>query len=425
MKRAAALLAGALLAPLAALAQADEDDAAALQLADRTDTPTERASPWRRFAEIAAGQERRADGSTRTPRRLSLDLRYDGAPAPGWRLQLADRLDLGWPAPSADRHAVNTLKEAFASWQPSAERLLDAGRINVRHGVATGFNPTDWFKAGAVRSLVSLDPMSLKENRQGSVMLRGQQLWAGGSITALASPRLARARDPAAFHLDWGATNGSDRFLLAASQRIAEDLSPQVLLFKAAGQAPQAGVNLAALLGDRFVANVEWAGGRSLSHAAAALRGQGLPYADDTVWRNRVAAGGTLTLPNKLSVTVEWHADHAALGEREWDGLRFGPPAYFAGYLAWVQAVQGLPTRHAAFVYTSWTDALVHRLDLAGLYRRNSADTSSLLWLELRYRMQAGGEFALQWQQHRGGPHTEFGAWPPRRGALAVWRCYL
>ena len=54
------------------------------------------------------------------------------------------------------------------------DTLIDLGRINVRNGVALGYNPTDYFRAGAVRAAVSVSPASLKENRQGSVMLRGQ-----------------------------------------------------------------------------------------------------------------------------------------------------------------------------------------------------------------------------------------------------------
>ena len=46
------------------------------------------------------------------------------------------------------------------------------GRINVRNGAALGYNPTDFFRSGALRSVVSIDPNSLRENRLGTVMLR-------------------------------------------------------------------------------------------------------------------------------------------------------------------------------------------------------------------------------------------------------------
>jgi hypothetical protein len=123
--------------------------------------------------------------------RLSLDFQLDRSIARRWRAVLADRLDVKWPPQYGDENRINTLKEAYISWQASDERLLDMGRVNVRNGVAMGYNPTDYFRSGAVRSVVSSDPGSLKKNRLGSVMLRGQTLWNGGSLTALASPKMA------------------------------------------------------------------------------------------------------------------------------------------------------------------------------------------------------------------------------------------
>ncbi|KMQ80099.1 hypothetical protein BPMI_00798 [Candidatus Burkholderia pumila] len=80
------------------------------------------------------------------------------------------------------------------SWQASPSALVDAGRINLCEGVASGFNPTNFFKADAIRSIVSIDPANLRDNRLGSVMLRSQVLWDDGSLSALVSPRLAGRR---------------------------------------------------------------------------------------------------------------------------------------------------------------------------------------------------------------------------------------
>ena len=61
-------------------------------------------------------------------------------------------------------------------------------------------------------------------------MLRGQTVWSGGSLTALASPHLADQPSDAAFSLDLGATNRQDRWLLALSHQLSESISPQWLL---------------------------------------------------------------------------------------------------------------------------------------------------------------------------------------------------
>ena len=41
----------------------------------------------------------------------------------------------------------NDFREGYAGWEPFGQTYLEAGRINVRNGIALGFNPTDFFKA--------------------------------------------------------------------------------------------------------------------------------------------------------------------------------------------------------------------------------------------------------------------------------------
>ena len=106
----------------------------------------------------------------------------------------------------------------------------------MRNGVATGYNPTDYFRAGAVRSIVSIDPASLKTRRQGSVMLRGQSLWDSGSLTAMFSPKLAKAsRRRRRFNPDFGATNHRRPLARRVSQKIGGRFTPQVILLRKAG----------------------------------------------------------------------------------------------------------------------------------------------------------------------------------------------
>src|ERR1039458_2884 len=76
-------------------ALADDEDAAALSLADRTVTTTEHGSDWRVFTEAAlAGSTQQGTGAQQRAERLSFDVHYDKVFAPGWRAGFADRLDL-------------------------------------------------------------------------------------------------------------------------------------------------------------------------------------------------------------------------------------------------------------------------------------------------------------------------------------------
>lgn len=417
---ALAALAGAVPCALAFAGTADDDDAAALQLADETPDVVAQASGLRGFAEIGAGQARlRADGRRHDEYRASFDIHYETELAPRWRAVFSDRLDISQPAQHGHEHAINTVREAWVGYRASDRAMVDIGRINVRHGVALGYNPTDWFRAGALRSIVTIDPVSLRENRQGSVMLRGQRVWDGGSLVALVSPRLAHRSDERGFALDWAATNGSNRVLLAVSQKLGRALDPQFLLLHQEGRPVQFGLNLSGLVNDATVAYVEWAGGRKAAHAREALDGTG-----PRDWRNRLAAGLTWTSANRLSLTAEYQYDGAAPGRGEWRALRAAPLPVYGAYRAWALREQEQVTRRAIFLHARWQDAFVHRLDLGAMLNADRIDGSRRLWLEARYRGPRA-DYVLQWQRSTGSPLATYGALPESFRWQAALRLYF
>jgi len=409
-----------LLLAAAALPALADDDAAALLLADKTETTAEQAGDWRVYTEAAVRESRlRGAGPARHGTRLSLDARLDTNFAPGWRAVFADRLDLNRGDGVSSTRDVNTLKEMYVSWQAQPDRIADFGRINVRNGVAFGYNPTDYFRAGALRSVVSLDPASLRENRLGSAMLRGQTLWEGGSLTALYSPKVAEQPSSASFNPDWGATNRRARWLMAYSQKLSDGLSPQWLLSGGEGQSTQVGLNLTALPNDSTVAFFEWSGGRAPSLAA-----QALIRPDDTVFRSRVSSGLTYTTADNISLTAEYDYNGAAMGRTDWDALRRGSPAAYGLYRGFAATVQDPATRHNLFLYALWQDALVKRLDVAAMVRHDLIDHSRLQWLEARYHW-THVDFALQTQLNTGAAASNFGALTDRRVWQAVARYFF
>lgn len=402
-----------------------DGDAAALMLADQAPGAVPISSHWQRYVEAAAGTAMARSEASQGVQRLSLDIRYDGAPAPGWRWLMADRLDANAPSQMPDDNGINTLKEAYLSHQVDAGRLLDMGRINQRNGMALAYNPTDFFKTGAVRSAVSVDPQSLKENRQGSVMVRAQQIWQGGSVTALYSPLLARQPDSGAYAWDLGATNNHDRSLLVFSPQWSQTISPQFQWFQQDQAAPQIGVNLAALLNDATVLYAEWSGGQSLSQRSQALAAQGIAHADDSAFYSRWAAGLRYTSDNKISFSAEFEYNGAALNAADWEQLGNGNPALYSAYRSWVQAQQEVPTQQATFFQLTWQDVFVNHLDLSALQRVDLADSSSMQWLELRYRLPGDTEVALQWQRNQGRSLSDYGAMPVKENFLLVFRGYF
>lgn len=415
----------ALLTARAALAQAapadpqpPEVDPLALESAPAAPAA---ATGGRFFAEAAVGRASQRHGLGHdTVSRASLDYARSFTLAEGWRARLSNRLDVTDPkAVGAESHTLNSLREAYVGWSPGdGAVLLEFGRINLRHGPAYGDNPTDFFGVGALRSPITVEPLQRRENRQGTVMLRGQ--WAAGAHTvALAlAPKLDDRPDRSAFSLDLGSTNGSSRLLATWGSRWSERLNTQLLVLGERGQSPRLGANATALLGDAVVAYGEWSRGRGPT-LATRLSGLG-----PELRRDRVAAGVTLALPAKVSLTLEASRNGFGLTEAERRSVQGLGSAAFGNALLAAQARQEPFGRDALTVYLTQSGLVWRTLDLIALVRQNTTDDSRLLWVELRHKGQ-GFDAALQWQHTRGEAFTEFGYAPVRSQVQAVVTWYF
>ncbi|MEN7531204.1 hypothetical protein [Cupriavidus sp. DL-D2] len=395
------------------------DDLAALMLADDTADSHNDEKPWKLTVEAAAGMESERDTSAYAVARGALDMALDYRATPTLRLVFRDRIDDFSRANASGQHVINTWKEGYLAWQPTSHASLELGRINVRQGVAMGYNPTDWFNDGAVRAVPSVAPDSLRQNRQGSIVARSQWLWNGGAAFALYSPKLASTPSQASFSPDLGATNRRHRYLLGASARLSDRIQPQLLLQGGQGQSPQVGVNLSVLASDAVTAYAEWSGGRDRSQLNEAL---GLP--PDTAFRQRLSTGGTWTIGGKVTATAEYQYDGAAPDATQWRQFWRLPPAAQMGYRQFLADSQELATRSGAFLYVSWRDAMTPGLDLNAMARLDLVDRSNMFWIEWRYRLP-GWDIALQWQRNAGARDTSYGSLPVRQSLMLLTALYF
>ncbi|MCE1249562.1 MAG: hypothetical protein LWW82_02390 [Comamonadaceae bacterium] len=389
-------------------ALASDVEADALRLADDTPSSTTEQRPWQAYAEVAAGRARpQAAGMAQDDGRLSLDWRLEPATSGPWHVRAAGRLDMRSRPALVQEHTIHTLKDAVLGYTPTQNLVLEAGRIRLRQGVALGYNPTDFFRDGSIRSEVSMDPASLRENRQGSAMLHLQHHSTNGVWQLAFSPRLAMDKPaPGGWNLDWGATNHLNRALLAYAPRWGESISAQGLLHLRQGQGAQWGLNLSGLLGQATVAYLEWSGGASPTQLQQAL---GLVGPEQ--WHHRLAAGARHTRANQLTLTAELHYNGAAPGRRGWQALRAMPLPVYGQYRAWAVNALEPATRHGLFLHAAWKDAVRPDLDLNGICQFDLDDASHRCWLELRHRGRRL-DMALQWQRNHGAALSHFGAWP-------------
>jgi hypothetical protein len=343
-------------------------------------------------------------------RRASFDLSYSGQVGTGLRAVFSDRIDVVHPtSPGADS-TINSLREAYLSWQPDGgNSIVDFGRINVRSGPGYGYNPTDFFRDGSLRVLTSADPFALRQNRIGSVMLRGQHLWNGGSLSVAYSPKLATSPSADGWSLDLGSTNNRDRFLMTLGSRISEVVNTQLLLYKDEGMSTTLGANMTALLSDAATAHLEWTYGREpdlLSRVLAIGPGNGFS-------RNRFVGGATYTTLGKTSITAEYQYNGFALTQSGWAALAAVPGAQL-GYLGGALRLQELAPREAILVYVTQKSLWLKDLDLTAYLRFNLKDNSKLAWFELRHHW-SNFDLSFQFQQNLGRANSEFGILPDRR----------
>src|SRR5262249_57221843 len=130
---------------------------------------------------------------SRAQNRASLDVSLRWSPLAALSVVASDRADVvvedGTDVMSSQT-IRNELRELYVGWEAAPRTYLELGRINVRNGAALGFNPTDFFRARTLIGQASLDPSVLSRNRLGTVMVRAQTIWDGGSASLLYAPPL-------------------------------------------------------------------------------------------------------------------------------------------------------------------------------------------------------------------------------------------
>lgn len=365
------------------------------------------------------------------------------------RFNLRAANDLPFPS---HENVLNELREAFISWQPTDGTWIDLGRINVKSGVAVGYNPTDFFRSRAVVLPLTTDPTVLREDRLGTLMLLGQHVWSGGSVTVAYAPRvtlptaLYNSTDLPNFDPMLDRTNAENRLLLKGSVDLGGGFSADPLLYHAGGQT-QFGANLSASVGQQTIVYLEWAGGVSPTLIDSALSyGQQtgtlprtaravIPVDSTQYFRNELSAGFSYTpADTKLTFNLEYHYYEAGFSQQDWRnwfnaGARYGNIPGVDGTLWYIRSYaldQEQPvSRNTAFLRADWVDAFVPDLEVTALANVDLQDGSGLVQVTADYYLSrawtVGGLVSFTF----GARRSDFGSLPQAGGILLRLVRYL
>jgi len=358
------------------------------------------------------------------------------------RFNLTEADGIGFPAEAAR----NALREAYFTWQPMPETYLEFGRINLKNGIALGFNPTDFFKTRTAVAQASADPSALRGDRLGTLMARAQTIWDGGSATFVYAPKLHTPRPldgPAPSWIDPSIdqTNTADRLMFALNLEI-EEFSPQALVYHESGRT-KVGLNISHPIGNSIIAYAEWAGCSEpnlIAQAIAFGKATGTlpayapvlpPTSTGRAFRSDLAVGASWTSVAKITLNLEYHFHQGGFSGTDWrnwfDTAAADPPAspllwYIRGYASDQQQPN---SRHQIFWRADWSEALVRNLDLSGIGFVNLTDGSGMVQLAANYDLSDSWSLGLYAGGTYGGRRSEWGSLPNATNAIFQLQRYF
>jgi len=372
---------------------------------------------------------------------LFADARFAQPLGNGWTINYGGRVNVQiekYAALPAGKSFRLDTREAYLSWAPREGWFVDAGRINLKSGVALGYNPTDFFRTRAVVEALSSDPAVLRDDRLGALMLRIQAVWPRVSVTVAYAPSLYRPspiyqnRSLPRFDPMLDRTNAADRLLVKVNAKISDEFSPEILLYSENGRTVM-GLNLTRGIGRSVVLYAEWAGGRRRNLISEAIGygratnsllanvGDILPTNRKTRFMNDLAIGASYTTSSKIVFNLEYHYHQAALDPRDWrhwfdagSAARANPGIgaalwYVRGYAA---DQQEPASRRSLFLRVDRQDAIVRNLELSAFANLDTADGSGFTEGEADYFLSDRLTLGAIAKAGFGARRSEFGSQP-------------
>ena len=288
------------------------------------------------------------------------------------------------------------VQELALHWQARPGLAFDIGRVNLRNGVAQGYNPTDWFKADSLVTSDSADPGDRRLERLGTLMLAGQLSLGADLLSFGYRPRISASGDDLlagqdVVGLNLHRTNPSEAVFLKYAPDTGDNLNLTVSALVEDGD-PGLGMEVSAAVGQSLVLYAEGFAQRRRSLAGEGMAGGSAALRDalgadaGKGWQAQAALGGSWALPSALvgqrdiSLALEYHYNGAGLSEARLDALALasGADLAAAGALRGYAARQQEPlAREQVFARMAWND-LWKDADLSVLAFYVPADHSGL-----------------------------------------------
>jgi hypothetical protein len=325
------------------------------------------------------------------------------------------------------------LEELYLSWNAFQNTHLDIGRINIRNGVASGFNPTDYFRTHSVVTRTTEDVNQLKDSRLGTLAFYAQQVSDGRTLNFAISPDVGNKSDRwytdhDIYGLHLNNTNNLSRYLISFAHELVDGLSPEFFFMNESGR-NNYGLNFSYALNDRSIFLFEINTGKRLSLIEESLYStedntfvhptlrSSFPNSGEKYF-TQSATGISYTTNHRITTIFEYHYNQAGLGEDDWKVLfkladsNHGNEAII-GPLASTKRlarsrIEPL-SKHTLMARTAWTD-FIHDLSANLLIYFDLIDRSNMTQFELLWNYNQQTSLTARFSQFSGDDKSNFGS---------------
>lgn len=365
-------------------------------------------SSGRRFADLFVNLRRSpATSSSQVQGNVALDHYHNGSFNSNLQWVVSGRVDLD-SAPGAGLSANSlslSLREAYLTAHIDALNV-DIGRINIRDGVALGYNPSDVFRSGSLLARRTEDPARLRESRLGVVGLQARYATDVGNFSGLIAPKISVDNKKHWYDPQLSAVNGVDTqtyFKYTAPRW--NDVYSSLVLHRSPATGNTLGINSTGNIGQHIIAYIEY----------AKLKRTQLPNnVDGSLALKRdytqVAFGASYSTERRQTWTLEYQHNGAGLGTEQWRGdWQSASPATLTSIVSDTLKRQDPLAKKSVMALLQWDQLLTADDDLTCLARANLIDKSRLLWCEWRYKLPRS-EWSMSGARLVGAARSEFGA---------------
>lgn len=320
-----------------------------------------------------------------------------------------------------DEQNIN-IKELFYKGEFSPTNIYEIGRMNVKEGVARGYNPSDFFK-GSTSLTLSSDPKEIKDNRLGSVMVQNTLFFDDFTLKAIYSPKIAVNEDSVwgskkdyGLHLD--ETNYENRSSLYLGYSGIKDLSSSLIFHKNEDDF-NLGVNLS-YVKDSWIFYTESAFTKSKNAITKSIESLNLSptvqnsFSSDKENIQKAVLGVNYSYDN-ISTNIEYIFNSGGLDKRDWESwfdLAKNSPQIgkqLGAIRGDISKKEEKMSRDSLFLFSRVTDIQTD-LDASALLWINPYDKSTLSQVGLEYATNDNLQTNVYLRNYQGSKESEYGS---------------